>query len=157
MRLKQYCTCILKSVPLLLWKKNTWPGKRVGALFTDHNNKESSNEGTKGNSWMCSSVQRIKWECKSLNPVMEPLCIPHIKTENVRSVLNVDELYKVTVQKTVYKFYIRDVQLVFKFKLQTTEPQGKKISIRLKSCFMRKIKRLWLKKIILGTTISYEQ
>jgi hypothetical protein len=70
---------------------------------------------------------------------MEPLCKPHIKTESARRVLNVDEIYKDTVQKTVYKFYNRDVQLVFKFKMQTTEPQGKKSSIRLKSCFMRKI------------------
>jgi len=148
-RLKQYCTCILKSVLLLLRKKNTWLGKKVGALCTDHDNKESINEGTKGNSCMCSSIQRIKWECKSLNPVMEPLCKPHIKTESARRVLNVDEIYKDTVQKTVYKFYNRDVQLVFKFKMQTTEPQGKKSSIRLKSCFTRKInsKGLWLKKL----------
>jgi hypothetical protein len=41
-------------------KKKIWLGKRVGALFTDHNNKENSNEGTKGNSCMCSSIQRIK-------------------------------------------------------------------------------------------------
>jgi len=70
---------------------------------------------------------------------MEPLCKPHIKTESARLVLNVDEIYKDTVQKTVYKFYIRDVQLVFQFKMQTTEPQGKKSSTRLKSCFTRKI------------------
>jgi hypothetical protein len=40
-----------------------------------------------------------------------------------------------------------------KFKMQTTEPQGKKSSITLKSCFMRNFNE----KIILGTTISYEQ
>jgi hypothetical protein len=39
-----------KVCPATAVEKNTWPGKRVGALFTDHNNKESSNEGTKGNS-----------------------------------------------------------------------------------------------------------
>jgi hypothetical protein len=70
---------------------------------------------------------------------MEPLSKPHIKTEYARSILNVDELYKVTVRKTVHKFYITDAQLVFKFKMQTKEPQGKKSSIRLKSCFTRKI------------------
>lgn len=70
---------------------------------------------------------------------MEPLSKPHIKTEYARSILNVGELYKVTVRKTVHKFYITDAQLVFKFKMQTKEPQGKKSSIRLKSCFTRKI------------------
>jgi hypothetical protein len=78
-------------------------------------------------------MQNLEWK------LMEPLCKPHIKTESARNVLNVDEIYKDTVQKTVYRFYIRDVQLVFKFKMQTTEPQGKKSSIRLKSCFTRKI------------------
>ena len=93
-----------------------------------------------------------------MNAVIEPLCKPHIKTENARTVLNVDELYKVTVHKTVHKFYITDVQLVFKFKMQTTEPQGRKGSIRLKSRFMRKIlKGTLTEKIILGTTITYEQ
>jgi hypothetical protein len=84
---------------------------------------------------------------------MEPLCKPHIKTENVRSVLNVDERYKVTVQKTVYKFYIRDVQLVFKFKMQTTEQH------KTKQLFHKEdtLKGTLIEKIILGTTISYEQ
>ena len=93
-----------------------------------------------------------------MNPVLEPLCKPHIRTENARSVLNADELYKVKVQKTVYKFYIRDVQLVFKFKIQTAQPQGKKSSIRLKNFHEEdKLKGTLNEKIILGTTISYEQ
>lgn len=61
-----------------------------------------------------------------------------VALQHARSVLNVDEIYKITVQKTVYKFNIRDVQLVFKIIMQTTEPQDKS-KMQLKSYFIRKI------------------
>jgi hypothetical protein len=95
-----------------------------------------------------------------LNPLTAPLCKHNIKTENARSVPDVDRVCKITIQHTVYKFYITDVQFVFQIKMQDmTDLQGKKSSMKLKKLFHIKdeFKGILIEKIISGKRICYEQ